>query len=367
MFELFDRNHIVDGIQRATAQPASQEMLYKRIRKDLDRVISYMRNRYTTIAPDHTLVKVLNGLNLDPSIDIFDYYEDVRRKQEDIAKASGINTRTNRALSNERSFFYGPNVTEVFILSYESVDLLTIEDEAWEDLTPIKVLRHDVSSFDMTPLGRNYHANSGFAVIEINIPLLAIQYRAWHLDQLKKDPEFLKGSDQFVGTYPVANMMTSHIEHVLFNRLYSFYTGERVVDKQTNLPFALGVIGYKKELDKYLYGTLTYLNRKSSKFYQYLSQLKMISSNDAFELMSLPARDVYRQTEWIYVMARMKPLSFMLRLDYDLGGQSNRQELNVVRRYVRSIRSGKLFQEALPGIDGKALTVDLNETIVPYV
>lgn len=357
MFDVFTETHRSND---SSLQPSYLSLMHSRIERDFRRVNRYIRNRDWHVKSNHILINVLNSIALDWRMDIFEYHRRVRDISADIAKANGISSQLHKA-KNNTSNFLGNNVTELYININEPFDLLNIES-TWLDLEPVKFLRHDVDSLDMSPLDGSRHEPSGFAVINIDIVKLAIQYRQWRLEWEKNDElDFVPSIIQYVSSYPLANLMYSFYDHCLFNRFMTKLEGGVPTTSINKLPFM--VIDHTRHVDRYIDFCLELMKRRSLTVIETLRQFKLHTNDSAFDLYKLPPIYVSRQMEWLFIVARLRVVISLLTISKWKSHSRNRAYVNEVRLYLRRVRGASLFNNTMDNIDTKAILRDFEMTL----
>lgn len=374
MFYLFDVNYADNGTYQSRRIPAMRNSLFKNVNRELKRVKGYLRNRDKFVHSNHIFLKTLRTFNIDPTLELFEYHDKVIKNVEDVAKANGINTMLNTPMSTSKmSHLYGQDVTEVYLMINNKVDLMTIEDD-WESKPSVKVLRHDVTNIDLTPMGKDYDGGFGYAVLKVDLVLMMHQYRLWYLKQLRSKADFLKPTTAFISNHVISNMLDSHFNMAMFNRLVALYRGVDVWETKTKIPFPTA--NFTRQMDKYLFKLIGILNCRRMYYGEYLKQIALLdvdldqeslNTTSALDLAMLPNVITSRQTTWIYVLARIPFLSFMLELDYDLGGRKNRRDANIIKRFFTRSKNSRLFEGKLGNIDSRALQQDINEMVLRHL
>ena len=218
MYKLFN---VASNVEAQIHTPPVWNNIKKLLNHNLDRVIRYYRQSPMAVKSSHLLVRLLHSIAVPKSQHIIRYYSNVSDIALEVAMSMGITS----SLYKGRVFngiFYGEGSQEIIIAHDTPFDYLDIEDN-WENLEPIKVVRHSRSDLGMNiPDGTVTGNNDGVAVIMINVVMLALQYRAFREQEARF--RLMNGINersiyQFVHMYPLTNMIRSQTDCALFNRL----------------------------------------------------------------------------------------------------------------------------------------------------
>jgi hypothetical protein len=195
------------------------------LRRNLDRVIAYYRKHPTAVHSAHFLVRLLQSITVPKSLNLERYYYNVDAGALNLSMALKMTSSIYRGQLFDGVFY--SDCKEILIAHSEPFDFHQAHRN-WETLCPIEVLRHPLSDLGLgLPDGDKIGSDYGIAVISINIPMLAVQYRAFRINE-----EYLTGNSdsqrsvmQFIRMYVIPNMLPSHLDHCLFNRIYNLHIG----------------------------------------------------------------------------------------------------------------------------------------------
>lgn len=325
-------------------QPATLTALKRRLMVNIGRVMRYTRTEVHAVPSQHILVRMLNDLNVDTTLDLFEYHRLVSLRADRIARSHGLTMHAHRGQVSA-SRFYGQGVSELLLYVDEDVDLLTVEKD-WKKLTPLKVHGHPFNGCDLRPLDGKAYTGNGLAVLSIDILVLAIQYKCWLDVQRKAGVDFLGTPQQFVYAYPLANALVSHHEWAIVNRLSAIYLGTSL-QRGFNNPWPFYLRNMTTELDNYLFNRISFFRTRSMRFEAMLKNVHLPVTRSLWELVSFPDMPLSRQNEWAWVMSRLPVLMFLIRIDYDSGSAANMKELSNVRKRMRQLRMDRTLDHAL--------------------
>jgi hypothetical protein len=362
MFDIFTNDPVS---ARPLSQPGYLSNNQIKMRKSLDRIVRHLRNRHWYVYSSHILVKILTSIPVDRDLDIFEYHKKVEAIAYDLGKTLGISSSLHKSISKD-SYMLGDDVTEIYVAINEPIDLLTVESN-WEELEPIKFLRHDVDSLDLTPLDGRRSEEFGLAVIQVDIVKLAIQYRSWIKHWEESGVDEIPSVVNFVAGHPTANALYSFYDHCIYNRFRTRLEGKVPSTKVTKLTFSTP--SYTDEVDKYIKYTINRIERAGGfTFDQMLQQLELVTVKDAFNLTRLPQLFISRQVEWVILISRLETLIYLVQTGDMFGHNSkNRVNLNKIKIYVKSLRGTRIFSNTLSTLDERAILRDINVELKPYI
>lgn len=316
-----------------------QEML-----QNLETVSHYYHNTLFDVKNDHVLVKMLELFNANIDRDLASYVERAEDQADEIASTLGL-TCIHKFGS---VFFPGPfygHAYEVILVDDRDFDPVDAYKN-WKDQQSVKVLRHPYNDLSIPRLDGNYKGSQerGVAVISISVPLLAVQFKAWwHEERRRGETQIEKRIHEFVAMYPLTNMIYSHLDIALFNRLsaHLFYgadTDELMPFKRCH-PFYL--IDVTKRMDFTLEKEIETLKRNRMRFDQLLEYIPAISATDLRSVIELPKTAPLRYVTWALILARLPLIRFLVRLNVVTDAHENNWYLNRLRMYLITLQQSK--------------------------
>lgn len=353
------------GVEARVSLPASYGYVKRGLRKNLATVLRECRGASYAVDSAHVLVKLLTGLNVDPNLPVFEYHRKVDARAERVARANGLTTAGMSGQIFKRDTFYGKNVREVLISASEDFDLLEV-DEHWQQLLPVKVLRHPFSALAIEPLdGRLYTDAPSWAVIQIDLPKLALQYRQWYLAQKRAGEAFMRSPMQFVFEFPMANALVSHLDVALFNRLAALSNGREVEAFFNSWPFHL--TDFDKKVDDYLLDRIAHLNQRAMRFDELMQQVQLVALGTLLDLADIPAVAITRQNAWAMTLWTLPIIEFLVQTDFAAGSSRNTQEQSLLRKRYRELQRDRDFESALGASEAEEVLSHIDRAIMAYV
>jgi hypothetical protein len=330
-FRLPDWNYVQDGLKR-----------------NLNTIVNYYQNSTMAVESDHFLVKLLQLITVPQSQNLDRYYDNV----DAIALNMSMALKMTSTIYSGKIFdgiFYGEGCSEILVATDESFDIFDA-DKNWRNLCAVKVMRHPITNLGLDlPSGRKQLSDNNFAVINIHIPMLALQYRAYRLDQIEKFGE--DGGDQgsamnFIHMFVLPNMLYSHLDHVIFNRIRCLLDGKNMEEMKQHHPFY--TTDYSDRLNRVQTKILEGLKNIDKDFVGELRSIPVISKGDVFALMATPEVAQTRQILWTMVISRLPVLDFLLTTVNGRPEEWNQSQINHLLFNIRQLKNDRSIQAMMP-------------------
>lgn len=346
MYALFDK--------RMTASPAQMiaanwTNVRTGLQANLGQIIRYYRRQPMAVKSDHFLIRLLQSITVSKMMSTERYYNNVDGLFSlNLGMALGMTSELSKGRVHAGQF-YGPDSPEIYVAHTADFDPFVAERN-WQNLQPIRVLRHPRSDMAcLLPNGKDTGSEYGLAVIAINIPMLAVQYRAWwrqeqyNAEQTGDSPHSI---NQFVHMYCLPNMLYSHLDYALFNRVSNTFFEAPQGEASAKHPF--GLPDWEAKLDAVQTTMLEQLERVTKDWHGVLYNLPAVSQPSMVDVMRVPQVSPTRQVEWALALARFPAVDFLLSFSLRSYGEKNGQELNRIRQEIRSYRANSYFRQVLP-------------------
>lgn len=341
MYSLFN---ITPGVSFGVMRHAKWMYLDPALKRNVETVISYYRRSPFAVKSQHFLVRLLHAITTPKSQELLRYYDNVDTSALNIAMTLGMTSPISRGqLFN--GVFYGKGNAEILIADNTSFDPIAANKD-WENLEPIRVLRHPRSDLNMNiPNGINTGMEKGLVVVVVNITMLALQYRAFR--RAENQHSFMSGGNersimQFLHMYPLTNMVKSHMDVVMFNRMDRLVRGLPFGEATVKHPFYL--IDYSKELNIFHENTIQSLKDTTKGFYDTLRSIPAVTEDSLIEVMRVPDVAATRQVVWALVAARLPALNFLFRMAKKGPSTKNGMEVNQIKRRLLQLRTENLLK-----------------------
>lgn len=262
-----------------------------------------------SVKSNHFLSRLINTINVPHDLELERYYENVDDKSDKLAMHMKMTSSIFRGQIH-KGIFYGTDNQEILINDNTSYDPNWIHKN-WKFVTPVKVLMHPRSDLALLlPNGKDTGSETGMAVLSINIPMLAVQFRAFCLDQL-----YINGNSSsmtvanFIAKYVIPNMLYSHIDIAIFNRLSNYHKGAPLGETKYKHPFI--TIDYTSNVDKLIPRIMKDINSKSVNYKMMMKNVPMIVKKNLEDVMVLPDIAPTRQVLWAELISRIDVIDFV--------------------------------------------------------
>lgn len=324
------------------------EFLYVKggMSRDLATVMDYYHKNVFAVNSGHFLIRLIQSMNVSMNRDYQSYVDVAEDRGMDLAMSLRMTSSISVGMVFSPGVFYGKNIDEVIL----SVDADFDIDDAvrrWRELEPVKVLRHPFNDINLKVPEANYESSEGgIAIISVNIPMLMLQYRRWFEVEKSINPEAERTVNQFVAMYPLPNMLPTHLDVAVFNRLVTLANGQE--PSKFNRENKMYITDFTSKLDNVLEKQLMILRNKRFAFDQILLSVAMVNKDSLFETMALPKLARTRQVNWALTLARLPLIKFLLKLNEESNNQENKFYLNRIRVALKTIRNDRTLKSALP-------------------
>ncbi|MFM6982754.1 MAG: hypothetical protein ACKOXF_01380, partial [Chitinophagaceae bacterium] len=257
------------------------------LKRNIARIKDYYRHNPTIVPSNHFLVRLLQSIAVPHSLNTERYYDLVLNLSDRLSSALGMTSAIHKGQLFKNTFYNGSS--EILLaITNRTVD---VEDanKNWRELAPVTVLMHPISTLDLSlPDGYEETRETGIAIISIDVPLLALQYRAFSIDQAYNadDKSAQLTIMQFIRMYVIPNMLESHLDYVIFNRLSKLFLEEDVPVFYQNHPIIIS--DYTNQVDSVLLRVNEYLENQINSFSKIIQTLPAVTHSDQSYLAVFP-------------------------------------------------------------------------------
>jgi hypothetical protein len=357
MYQIFGQTSVPSN---GIAIPPSWHYVQTGLKHNLDRVITYYRDNPMVVKSNHFLIRLLQSLNIPLGLPLDRYVANV----ENIALNLSMHFKMTSSIYRGQFFenvFYGGNY-ELLIASDASFDMYKAHQH-WEQLSPVTVLRNNVTSLDMRlPDGSVTDTRGGISVVLINIPLLALQYRAWMLREMAYSEQTgngMRAETAFIHGYVLPNMLGTQLDQVLFNRLKLMVSGG-TFDGPIHQAHPFVLTDYSARLDEAQEQMLTLLERSQQlNFGQMLQAVPAINKANLLQVMHLPDLAPTFQLMWALSIERLTCLAFLFEMAPGGAAQKNRQIMSKILSDIRNYRRNSIMK-TLPAAQQEQIDQEMN-------
>lgn len=315
--------------------------------RNLQTVKDYYKIRPFAVKSEHILTRLLNNIGVPYSFNLERFYDIVDTKGLQVASSFKFTSSLNRG-QMFKGIFFGEDSEEVLMAIDDSFNPFTVYRN-WKTVSAVKVILHPKSDLGLTLAnGKRSGTDTGLSVITINVPMLAVQFKAFLEYQTKNYLE--KGLNthtvaQFIHMYVLPNMLDTQLDISLFNRAYNLVVGAPMGSQTKTHPFYL--TDYSKHVDKSYTQLVEYFKTNERHYKIILKSFFAVSIADFEKLLVLPDNAPTRQVIWAEFIARLRALEFLVKLSPSNGNKLNRSENNLFYRTFKLYESDKVLESIL--------------------
>jgi len=356
----------VDRFHRALPSPPSRRYAVEQLRYELEKVIRYRRGLPRTVKGQYPLLRLLQSLDINLALPDQDYIWAI----EDIAlRISNVFHMTSTWGHGYplAGWCYGEDVREVWIASIDPFDVVEAR-KRWEELMPIRVMTHPYNDFTLPYLDGSGEGlkGGGWAVLEVNLPMLAFQHKCWWETYVRGNLDSPPGLNLFFNRYPLANLLHSHLDITLLNRTMALDSEAPIRPQADPNPFYVG-FQQAGQTDRMLQQALVFMQRSNLSFDDWLDMVPQASVEDVHDWLALPNLTFTTQVEWAIFVARLPVLGWLLAHNAKLDSTYNNAYVVRIRWWMQRMRSGRFFHQGLHGRDLDDIERIIRQTIDPYI
>jgi hypothetical protein len=329
-------------------KPPGFEYVQRMYQRDILNITNYFHSRVYSVKSNHFLCRVLNSSSAPMSYELDRYMEVLYTRSPYVAKFFRFTSEIDYGVIHD-GIFYGEGCKEIILYNEEYFNPYE-EYKNWKNIQAIRVLDHPISDLGLIiPNGNKNSTDEGLAVITINLPLLLLQYRGFVMEQyakLKHGGVSLLGVAHFVNMYVLPNMLYSHSEIVILNRLCNLFYGAPMGTSLKKYPFP--IIQYADKLDKNLLEVVKRLKDSKMWYQASLMNIPSFFKEDMQEVLLMPDFAKTRQVWWSMLISRLKVDKFLLDIGGVNGMHTNKTLYNRLKLDVMRIMNENMIAGLLP-------------------
>lgn len=319
--------------------------------KEMTRIRNYNRESNIVVNGEHIVNQLLLNLNVALSRDLESYVRVCSVETERLARTFRL---VHPVVDNPKPLsghFYNADTKEFIILHANAFDYNRAYED-WTRISPIKIHYHSYTDMSMGIPNGNYsspNGESGYAVISINLPMLAVQYKAW-VDKVNDLREFKTQTVNFIHQYPVTNMLYRHMDIVLINRMMAIYRDKPVAPFKS--VHAIAVSNLSSAVDEVLNTRINIIKAGQYKFDQLFNIFGCLVSPTWFNLIRPIDLVPVRSVKWVLELQVIAFFEFFLEVRRASGGNYNNMELTRALRDIRNLDNDAMYYKShFPDID----------------
>lgn len=297
-------------------------------------VKQYYRKAPKYVGSNNLFALIIQQFVLDMKVDDAEWCNRVERYSRGFAKDFGLVTAINKGRIHTKGITLGTSSEEVAVLSYDKFDLNGI-GKRWRELTPVKYLYHTRTDCAL-PVMNNTTPGRAFGVIQINIPMLMVQFRYWHRWQLSQNVLQPENAYRFVGSFVLPNMIDSFLDIAFFNRLDRQSQGIPTPVFPVQHPFYLTDLTPKLVRIEESINFEAILKGIEVEGLAFITP--MLVEPNLFDVMRLPREPVTYQNQWAITLARLPMVRYLVRMVLRNHGYDASQLNNIMIELIEGSR-----------------------------
>jgi hypothetical protein len=240
------------------------------------------------------------------------------------------------------SHFYGKGSKEIVYLdittnhAFESLG-------PWQDVKAVKVLSHPRTDLGFHITTRVPETTElGLATILIDVGLLAYQYRGWRLEQSTLPPEERLGIQHFVGQYVLPNLLESHLNVAMFNRLFCHLVG--VAPANTTPKLSIALPSTMTFVDYTLEQIAETITRQHYRWQDLWATLPLPFGPHCSDVFVFPKQAPTRHARAFFAIVSLTYLDFLTSVELSFTDSINRDQQIELSRQLARLKSERWFQ-----------------------
>lgn len=341
---------------------------FRRIRDGLQlsikRVKQYRRENPRYLPGGHLLLRLLQSLPASNKLDDQVYNDRIADNALLWTQSFKLTSALSKGQVWRPGAFLGQNVTEVIVANVDPWDVESGMAN-WEELSPIRYLYHPMSTLRLPVADAQFASTeAGLAVITINVPMLACQYKAWRR-MYGGSEESPRTVGQFLQAYPLPNMLDSQIDVAILNRLIGRYFNTTPVGEPFRHPFYL--TDWSAEVDVVLDKFLAQAGPKRWDFDTLVSHIPTVCSENLHHTLKLPQMAFTTQLQWAVMLSRLSLVTFLVQFNKSTGNDRNQKYLNYIRRWLSYMNGNATMRSAMPSDLYEDVAILIDCGIQPYL
>lgn len=300
----------------------------------IDNLISYYNARHTVVNNKHILSIIVDKACPGYKMDLVPYFKQVAGSAKYLASHFKLvnNRSTGTVYTN---IFYRSNSLEVICETEQDYEIEHVENN-YLSYTPLRVVYTEETDLDFHLLnGLKDKPTPQFTVLELDITLMLLMYRAW----ARRRDKFNLGIDvnMFISTVVIPNAIRSIVDLIIFNRFIHISKGLRL--SNFKLSHKIYVIDYSRGVDDTLTKVARDMINTSSPLLQFINTIPTIYYPDMFSALRLGRSVFTYQSLWSAWIARAKYIDVLLDLIGPKGCERNRSLTTLTHYDIKELKN----------------------------
>lgn len=344
MFNFFlTKNH---PFEYAIKKYSRFDFIKRQYLHEINKLLDYYHNRDRSVPGGNLFYKLIHGIDVNIYDNVGDYFRYVDRNSEYVAKTMKLTMNSAQGEVFE-NLFYRDNSYAIVNYVTSDYDLYDIEKN-WIKYSPLTVTYSNITDLDFYLFDRTKRPSSTVVMVtELDVNLMMLMYYHWCKQRLAQDRSTNPGAFVYKVLYP--NMMVSHIDIAIFNRLmYKFY---KYTMPEFELDHPFHIINFTRYIDDILNNILKDLDKSAYHLEQLINSVPTITHKDMLEALYINRKYPTRQSEWAIWIARLKYMNFLIDILGERGVARNRDLLYHLPSKIKALENRSThFEMILPNV-----------------
>lgn len=312
------------------------DYIKSRYKAEINKITSYHNDRIRAVNNSHLLVRLIKLLSpYKFDMDFFDYFKYVDTNGPYYTKQLGIVSNINNGTVLE-NIFYKSNSYEVLFYSQRTFDIFDMEYN-WQNYYPIRVLQTSEREYDFHLLdGSKHKLEPDVTVLEINVPMLMLQYKQWGLEKYKLGESTSPAI--FLCQIVFPNILVTMVDMITWNRLIFRDGGIRNI-KQYRVKHPFHILDLTPGVDSILDNVHNDITNVSQYLDKILMSIPTMYYKDMTKTLYIANPFPTKQSEWVIWLARLKTIIGLLHLFQEKGRIRNRDLISSLPFEIRRLKN----------------------------
>jgi hypothetical protein len=310
------------------------DMIRDKYKYELEKIKEYYRNRDRAVDNQNVFAKLLTILTPNIEIDLIDYLKGVESNAIYFSKQFDFVSNISKGKLLENNFYFY-NSKELLLYIENDIDIFTVANK-WKEIESVKVVYTENTAIDFEILfGNKELPNEKLTMFEVNVVLMALQYKYWALERKKNDMS--TNPNVFVARVILPNLLDNMLDLVIFNRFLELYQYGSIDEFEIDHPFA--VSDYSNKLDKVLKDVLKDTVNNSIPIEQFINTIPTIANDCMLDVLKINKPFYTKQSEWALWVGRIKYIALILEMMGERGRARNRDYINYLPSRIRALEN----------------------------
>lgn len=324
--------------------PPSLDNVKRTVMENYHRCVKYWQGMNWSVRSEHMLVGILNQIHVE-NHDPLAVYRSADVQSAGLVGSRGLINSITYGRVQPKSDYYGITCKEIIIDQRfdNSVDLIfTTHYSKWD---PIRVVRHPFTTFDYQLANgkKRTSGEEGLVIIKIDLALLYTQYRLWRLDKIRSVYEdgTPKSVMNFIHSYPVVNMLKTHLDCVWYNRFLNICLNRPNLNDRGDQRLAL--ISSYPYMDQIHQKLKTDMERSRANFHEWLCWIPGLFTKNYKEFLLQDSVLQTHQIKLAFALGWYPAMEWLFKMEASIHTGADTLYRNEYLKANREYRSNRVY------------------------